>query len=327
MRPKKSKEPKKYAVGGMIAGAALGLGQAGLGAYQMFQGQQAAKRIKEASTARPSEYAELLKQARNAELEQRRLEELNRAISTGISAAQQGGGRALVGALPGMVRAGDAGALDILGQRQAQTMQALQFAAQGSEREIGREFQREMMERQAAQSALEGGLQNIAGGLGQVGSAAVLGLQGAKTGAVEAAAAPTSMEDQARKETLASLRRTQRERNKIGESLVDLQGQLDDEQVPLLAASAPKIANILAPEEEFDLENKRFLLPSQMKQGGMVTGGKFDHKTNPIDIIQQGRKIGEMTGGEVILNPTQQKKLSKESAYFRQLLKKFNKQK
>jgi len=29
----------------------------------------------------------------------------------------------------------------------------------------------------------------------------------------------------------------------------------------------------------------------------------------------------------VILNPAQQKKLSKESAYFRQLLKKFNKQK
>jgi hypothetical protein len=63
------------------------------------------------------------------------------------------------------------------------------------------------------------------------------------------------------------------------------------------------------------------------KEGGMVTGGKFDHKTNPIDIIQQGRKVGEMTGGEVILNPQQQKKLSKESAYFRQLLKKFNKQK
>jgi hypothetical protein len=326
MRPKKSKEPKKYAVGGMIAGAALGLGQAGLGAYQMRQGQRAASQIKEASTARPSEYAQLLKQARNADLEQRRLEELNRSIATGISAAQQGGGRALVGALPNMVRAGDAGALDILGQRQAQTMQALQFGAQGGERELGREFQREMMERQAAQAAIEGGLQNFAGGLGQIGTAAIFGLQSGNDG-TESSAVPTSMEDQARKETLASLRRTQRERNKIGESLVDLQGQLDDEQVPLLAASAPKIANILAPEEEFDLENKRFLLPSQMKQGGMVTGGKFDHKTNPIDIIQQGRKVGEMTGGEVILNPQQQKKLSKESAYFRQLLKKFNKQK
>jgi hypothetical protein len=63
------------------------------------------------------------------------------------------------------------------------------------------------------------------------------------------------------------------------------------------------------------------------ENGGMVTGGKFDHKANPIDIVKKGKKIGEMTGGEVILNPAQQKKLSKESVYFRQLLKKFNKQK
>jgi len=327
MRPKKSKEPKKYAVGGMVAAGLLGAGQAGLGIYQMIQGQQAAKRIKEASTARPSEYAELLKQARNAEVEQRRLEELNRSIATGIAAAQQGGGRALVGALPGMVRAGDAGALDILGQRQAQTMQALQFGAQGAEKEIGRELSREMMERGAAQAAIEGGLQNVAGGLAQVGSAAIYSELGKTVKDVEKEISPNP-EDAIRQQTMKSLGRTQKERNKIGESLVDLQGQLDESQVPLLEASKSKVANILAPEEdEFNLENRLFQLPSQLKEGGMVTGGKFDHKTNPIDIIHAGRKVGEMTGGEVILNPSQQKKLSKESAYFRSLLKKFNKQK
>ena len=323
MRPKKSKEPKKYAVGGMVAAGLLGAGQAGLGIYQMIQGQQAAKRIKEASTARPSEYAELLKQARNAELEQRRLEELNRSIATGIAAAQQGGGRALVGALPGMVRAGDAGALDILGQRQAQTMQALQFGAQGAEREIGREIQREMMERGAAQAALEGGLQNIAGGLGQVGSSAIFGLMGKKDvteDTTSIAAAPTA-EDQMRTETLASLNRTAGagsggERAIIAQGFEDIQ---DEELVPMLPATRSRLS--LA-------EDRAFLLPSElMKEGGMVTGGKFDHKTNPIDIVQKGRKVGEMTGGEVILNPAQQKKLSKESAYFRSLLKKFNKQK
>ena len=327
MRPKKSKEPKKYAVGGMVAAGLLGAGQAGLGAYQMFQGQQAAKRIKEASTARPSEYAELLKQARNAELEQRRLEELNRSIATGIAAAQGAGGRTLSAALPKMVQAGDAGALDILGQRQAQTMQALQFGALGAEKEIGRELQREMMERGAAQAALEGGLQNIAGGLGQVGSAAIYSGLGKTAKDVAKEVSPNS-EAAMRKETMRSLNKTQRERDKIGESLVNLQGQLDEDQVPLLAANRSKVANILAPEEdEFNLGSRLFQLPSQLKDGGMVTGGKFDHKTNPIDIVQQGRKVGEMTGGEVILNPAQQKKLSKESAYFRTLLKKFNKQK
>ena len=70
-----------------------------------------------------------------------------------------------------------------------------------------------------------------------------------------------------------------------------------------------------------------FVTPFVGKNGGMMTGGKFNHKTNPIDIVQKGKKVGEMTGGEVILNPTQQKKLSQESAYFRSLLKKFNKQK
>jgi hypothetical protein len=61
--------------------------------------------------------------------------------------------------------------------------------------------------------------------------------------------------------------------------------------------------------------------------GGKMTKGAFNHKTNPIDIVQAGKKVGEMTGGEVILNPAQQKKLSQESAYFRSLLKKFNKKK
>jgi hypothetical protein len=320
MRSKKSKEPKKYVAGGLVLAGALGAGQAALGGYQMFQGQQAAKRIKEASTARPSEYAEMLKQARNAELEQRRLEELNRSISTGIAAAQGAGGRAVVGALPGMIRASDAGALDILGQRQAQTMQALGFAAQGSEREIGRKINREMMERGAAQAAIEGGLQNIAGGVGQIGSAGVYGAQlASKKPAKAGAESVLSAEDIARTETLASLRGAEGERAVLAQGFDNMQ---EEELVPMLSATQSRLS---LPEDLDD--RRRFLLPSQLKEGGMVTGGKFDHKTNPIDIVKKGQKIGEMTGGEVILNPAQQQKLSKESAYFRQLLKKFNKQK
>jgi len=323
MRPKKSKEPKKYIAGGLVLAGALGAGQAALGAYQMIQGQQAANRIKEASTARPSEYAEMLKQARNAELEQRRLEELNRSIATGIAAAQGAGGRAVVGALPGMIRASDAGALDILGQRQAQTMQALGFAAQGSEREIGRKINREMMERQAAQAAIEGGLQNIAGGVGQIGSAGVYGAQlASKKPAKAGAESVLSAEDIARTETLASLRGAEGERAVLAQGFDNMQ---EEEMFPLIPESAEsRAAKILGLTEYPDILKDRSFYK---KDGGMVTGGKFDHKTNPIDIVKKGQKIGEMTGGEVILNPAQQQKLSKESAYFRQLLKKFNKQK
>ena len=323
MRLKKSKEPKKYIAGGLVLAGALGAAQTGLGAYQMFQGQQAAKRIKEASTARPSEYAEMLKQARNAELEQRRLEELNRSIATGIAAAQGAGGRAVVGALPGMVRASDAGALDILGQRQAQTMEALGFAAKGAENEIERKMYREMIERQAAQAALDSGLQNISGGLGQIGSAAVYGQieknkMGKDFGGVEAASVQPK--------GLASVLPEEPGAGRIGRSEAPI-------ALPDLGIKEPGPGNIMRSLPPFTLPNE--LEESLMgrnrtaflKEGGMVTGGKFDHKTNPIDIVKKGQKIGEMTGGEVILNPAQQQKLSKESAYFRQLLKKFNKQK
>lgn len=50
------------------------------------------------------------------------------------------------------------------------------------------------------------------------------------------------------------------------------------------------------------------------------TKGKYDHKSNPIDLIQNGEKIGEATGGEYVLNPEQAKAIKKQSAYFRKLL-------
>jgi hypothetical protein len=115
MRSKKSKEPKKYVAGGLVLAGALGAGQSLLGLGQYVAGQSAASRIKEASTASPSEYAEMLKLARGAELETKRLEELNRSIATGISAAQGAGGRAVIGALPGMIRASDTSRSDYAG--------------------------------------------------------------------------------------------------------------------------------------------------------------------------------------------------------------------
>jgi hypothetical protein len=286
MRLKKSKEPKKYVAGGLVLAGALGAGQSLLGLGQMLAGQAAASRIKEASTARPSEYAEMLKLARGSELETKRLEELNRSIATGINAAQSAGGRAVIGALPGMIRASDTGALQIFQDRQDRTMQALGIAAQGAEREIGREINREMMERGAAQAAIEGGLQNIAGGVGQIGTAGVYASQLASKKPTENVDDDVTTPRRLKKSTMG--------------------GSFGSPEAGLLA------------EEDFNLF---------AKEGGMVTGGKFDHKTNPIDIVKKGQKIGEMTGGEVILNPAQQQKLSKESAYFRQLLKKFNKQK
>jgi hypothetical protein len=319
MRSKKNNQVKKYQLGGPIA-AITGLAQAGLGAYQMYQGQQMAKDIKEASTARPSEYAEMLKLARQADLEQKRLEELNRTLATGIGAAQQAGGRAVVGALPAMVRAGDVGTQNILAQRQAAQLAALQMGAAGAEKEISREMAREQQQRMAAQAAVEGGLQNIAGALGGIGKAAVLG---AFDSEAKAKKAPFTGEAQLKEDIISSRAATARER-RIGESAAAGMEDLMAERESLLG---------MGPEA--GLTNDQYDALMRMKElglvnfnaGGKVTKGAFNHKTNPIDIVQAGKKVGEMTGGEVILNPAQQKKLSQESAYFRSLLKKFNKKK
>lgn len=72
------------------------------------------------------------------------------------------------------------------------------------------------------------------------------------------------------------------------------------------------------------------------KEGAKVqkTPGEFSHKTNPIDIVRDGAKVGEMTGGEYIFNPTQVEKIkghvssgNKEQLhkYMKTLIKKFEK--
>jgi len=64
------------------------------------------------------------------------------------------------------------------------------------------------------------------------------------------------------------------------------------------------------------------------------TPGKFSHEANPIDIVRGSNKIGEMTGGEYILNPTQAKDIKSAVAsgdkkklhnYMKSLIKKFEK--
>ena len=69
------------------------------------------------------------------------------------------------------------------------------------------------------------------------------------------------------------------------------------------------------------------------EQGAKVTPGEFSHDTNPIDIVQEGTKIGEMTGGEYIFNPQQAGKMAREAKkgnsplhkFVRKTLNKFHK--
>lgn len=61
------------------------------------------------------------------------------------------------------------------------------------------------------------------------------------------------------------------------------------------------------------------------EQGGMMTAGEFNHGTNPIDIVQNGVKVGEATGEEYIINPKQAAMIAEQSNFARKLFKRFEK--
>jgi len=78
----------------------------------------------------------------------------------------------------------------------------------------------------------------------------------------------------------------------------------------------------------------RFVPHPRFKDGGVQkTPGEFSHAKNPIDIMKDGAKIGEMTGGEYIFNPRQASTLQSLASkggsplhkYVRNLLKEFDK--
>jgi len=251
----------------LIAGGAqavTGLGTAAFGASQRRRGNQALAAAYEAPTGKPSEYAELLKQARASDLAQRRIDEINRSMATSTSALQQAGSRGVIGGIGAVTEAGSRATTGALSQQQAEIMRALEANVQGAERERYRQTQRQIREEGLAQRSIEAGIQNIATGLGDIGQAAITG--------------------------------------------IEAYGMMDKDPLTNI-----NIMNGMLSEEEqtkWETEQER----QQTAKYGMKvqkTPGAFSHSKNPIDIMQDGAKIGEMTGGEYIFNPKQAKQMQK----------------
>lgn len=75
---------------------------------------------------------------------------------------------------------------------------------------------------------------------------------------------------------------------------------------------------------------------TQAKDGAAVkkSPGEFSHEKNPIDIVKDGKKIAEMTGGEYIFNPKQMEAIkamvsgddkTKLHSYMKKLIRTFEK--
>lgn len=328
MKPKKGKPVKKYAIGGAIAAQAglTGL-QALLGGSQFFGGTAMANKLKAPSTSTPSAWKDFYESAQNQSLVQQNIDQINQSAATYLQALQAGGTQAVGAGLQPLARQTQRSTQDVYNQQIMREMQAAGQLAAADERALGRErdvYETRFGEAQAARAA---GIQNVFGALGSAGKG-IVDLTSASIKDKQPFTPPTAEAVKLQSKSMAN----------IGAPTAPSAGRID--RALMMDAPASKLPMYESLKDSLrDPSSKiqrAFQLPmfeqisdkvEFLQDGGMMTGGKFSHKTNPIDIVQKGKKVGEMTGGEVILNPAQQKKLSKESTYFRQLLKKFNKQK
>ena len=164
-------------------------------------------------------------------------------------------------------------------------MNALRASVQGSERERTRQLAKESRERGQAQAAITAGVQNVSGGISDIGSALALGVdsRSGKTTTTDTVEDPFQF-------------------NKDANAAKNAVGIIGGETTDMM--SEEDIAKM------YDEVYSKFR-PVFKKGGVQKTPGEFSHKTNPIDIMKEGAKIGEMTGGEYIFNPKQAKQMQK----------------
>ena len=279
----------------LVAQTAAGIGKSAYGAYQSTQGRKALDSAYQAPTGKPKEYAEMLRQARESEVAQRRLDEINRSMATSTAALQRAGARGVIGGIGAVTEAGATSKTKALTAQQQEIMRALEMNVQGAERERSRQVNLETRERQEAQAAISAGVQNVTSGLSDLVTAGTTGME-ARADKKKTTPKGTTPEFKADPNVMKGL-------------------SLETPTIGGLSAKKKKTTPVTEQtlSDIYNLEDLEFegLAANKAKGGVQKTPGAFSHSTNPIDIMKDGAKIGEMTGGEYIFNPKQAKQLKK----------------
>ena len=279
----------------LVAQTAAGIGKSAYGAYQSSQGRKALDSAYQAPTGKPKEYAEMLRQARESEVAQRRLDEINRSMATSTAALQRAGARGVIGGIGAVTEAGATSKTKALTAQQQEIMRALEMNVQGAERERSRQINLETRERQEAQAAISAGVQNVTSGLSDLVTAGTTAMEGR-----------ADMKKTTPKGTTAEFKADPNVMKGLSLETPTI-GGLSAKKKKTTAVKEQTLSDI------YNLEDLEFqgLAANKAKGGVQKTPGAFSHSTNPIDIMKDGAKIGEMTGGEYIFNPKQAKQLKK----------------
>lgn len=294
---------KKYFVGGLI-NIGAGLAQAG---YGMYQENQAKKKMAQADAAAQGPIRSLAARQRIARQESDTQSAIDSALRAQATAAEQlaaqGGSRALTAATPGLVRATELAsnrAIDRFGQANAaasqlaenEMMTAQNVAAQGNLSRLARAADMARTQTLQGLSLAGSGVANVLGGLG-----------------------PRKKKDKPSTEDPTQIEMP----DIIGDNMKRI--RKETEQGILDALPKPKVSILEESVDESNDDGTVLLDEVEIKEEGGIqepvekTPGEFSHDKNPIDIVQEGAKIGEMTGGEYIFNPEQaeeMRELSKE---------------
>ena len=206
------KKPKKYVVGGIIAAGAAGLGQA---IYGGVQAAKAGKELKRLQGQRPdlnlnvgetpAEYYKAFKEAYDQDIMNRQMESIRTGLAGTTEALSGAGGRALLGGIGAATQQAQRqmqGVADIQQQRQTEALGQLALAKErtrdlqleAQSKILGMREARSQADIAGAQASRDAGIQNIAGGLGQIASAGVYGSEMFGKKKPEANASGTTME-------------------------------------------------------------------------------------------------------------------------------------
>jgi len=279
----------------LVAQTAAGIGKSAYGAYQSSQGRKSLDSAYQAPTGKPREYAEMLRQARESDVAQRRLDEINRSMATSTAALQRAGARGVIGGIGAVTEAGAKSKTAALTEQQREIMRALEMNVQGAENERIRQLNRETRERTEAQAAISAGIQNVTSGLSDLVTAGTTSME-----------ARDDMKKTTPKGTTPEFKADPNVMKTISLETPTI-GGLSAKKKKTTPVTEQTLSDIYNPEDLI-FEG---LAANKAKGGVQKTPGAFSHSTNPIDIMKDGAKIGEMTGGEYIFNPSQAKQLKK----------------
>lgn len=298
-------KPKKFIVGGLLN---LGYGLATAGA-SYAQERKALRQMAQLDQIEGGNIMSLAARRRVARQEsdaQAAADEAQRSQATALEAGREAGGaRAVQAMTPGVIRATEeatARAIDRFGEAGARSAQ-MESADLVQSRQAMLADQRSNYQRaaDAARANMVQGLGLAAGGLAETLGSIPKKEKGNSGTSAASAADPSGV--------------------RAGAAGINKMGELASGQMEGIRSSIQPKPFEVPVIDALDVTRKR----PRYESGGkaMKTPGEFSHKTNPIDVIKDGKKIAEMTGGEYIFNPKQSEKLRNLSGEGNSALHKF----